>query len=81
MSERKLFEALTDVKTETDEFVLENEQVLNNENYFNRRIGAKIFTIFEDDHSFELTVEAGDYLKQLVVSEYMKEFNTGATKW
>lgn len=81
MSERKLFEALTDVKTETDEFVLENEQVLNNENYFNRKIGAKIFAIFEDDHSFDLTVEAGDYLKQLVVSEYMKEFNTGATKW
>lgn len=81
MSERKLFDALTDVKTETDEFVLENEQVLNNENYFNRKIGAKIFAIFEDDHSFELTVEAGDYLKQLVVSEYMKEFNTGATKW
>jgi type I restriction enzyme, R subunit len=80
MSERKLFEALTDVKAETDEFVLENEQVLNNENYFNRKIGAKIFAIFEDDHSFDLTVEAGDYLKQLVVSEYMKEFNTGATK-
>lgn len=80
-SERKLFDALMDIKSQTDSFILENEQVINHENYFIRKVGAKIFTVFEDAHEIELTIEAADYLQQLVTKEYIIEFNTGAPAW
>ncbi|CAI8707513.1 type I restriction enzyme, R subunit [Pseudomonas sp. IT-P171] len=80
-SERELFEALKDVKSQTDSLILDNEQIIRNESYFTRKVGSKIFSVFEDEHNFELTVAAGDYLQQLVTKEYTKEFNTGAATW
>lgn len=79
--ERKLFEALREVKDQADILILDNEQIIHNESYFTRKIGSKIFSVFEDNHKFELTIPAADYLQHLVANEYTKEFNTGAVTW
>ncbi|MBS3954528.1 MAG: type I restriction endonuclease subunit R [Methylomicrobium sp.] len=80
-SERNLFAALTDVKNSTDELVLKNTQVVENQDYFFRNVGAKVFAIFEDDHAMNLSIDAGDYLTNLVIAEYVNEFTTGNRAW
>lgn len=80
-SERKLFDALNDVKSQADNLILDNEQIVRNENYFTRKIGSKVFSVFEDDHRIQLAIAAGDYLQHLVVKEYINEFNAGAVTW
>jgi len=77
-TERHLFDALTGVKAQADEHVLQNIQLLNNESYFERMMQPIVIDEFQTRQRIKLTPEATRTINQLVVAEYMKEFSAGA---
>lgn len=80
-SERKIFEALTGVKQDADEQVLNNSQILDNESYFERQMMPLVINRFKGEQNIPLNADASRYINHLVVAEYLKEFNTGNTSW
>jgi type I restriction enzyme R subunit len=80
-NERKIFEALMGVKNDTDAQVLVNTQLLENENYFARLVMPSVIGRFVNEQSIPLNPASSNYINQLVVAEYMKEFNSGARQW
>ena len=80
-SERKIFEALTGVKQDADEQVLNNSQILDNESYFERQMMPLVIKRFKAEQNIQLNADASRYINHLVVAEYMKEFNTGSRTW
>jgi type I restriction enzyme, R subunit len=80
-NERKIFEALTGVKEDTDAQVLVNTQLLDNENYFARLVMPSVIKRFVNEQTLPLTPNSSNYINQLIVAEYIKEFNSGARQW
>lgn len=80
-NERKIFEALSGVKHDTDEQVLVNNQLVENESYFTRMVMPSVISRFVKEQEIKLNPTSSNYINQLVVAEYMKEFNSGARPW
>lgn len=84
-TERKLFNALFDVKEKADDHVLQNTQLLANEAYFERLMVPLVIGAFQTEQQIKLTPAATDTINRLVVAEYMHEFisgnRAGATSW
>lgn len=80
-TERKIFEALTGVKQDTDEQVLMNNQLVDNESYFARMVMPYVIGRFVNEQHIKLNPASSEYINRLVVAEYMKEFNSGARTW
>lgn len=78
--ERKIFEALSRIKEETDDQVLQNNGILKNESYFGTEVGRKIIKQF-GDQSIKLNPDSVKYINALVVREYMDEFNGRLNAW
>ena len=73
--ESQIFEALFTVKNEADNQVLQNQKILNNESYFNSMMIKLIIDQFINKNKIKLDVEASKYINNLIVKEYMNEFN------
>ena len=80
-TERKIFEALTGVKQDADEQVLQNTNILDNESYFERQMMPLVINRFLTEQKIKLNADASRYINRLVVAEYLKEFNTGERTW
>ncbi|MCY4329926.1 MAG: hypothetical protein OXC48_07610, partial [Endozoicomonadaceae bacterium] len=76
-TEEKISAALTGIKQNVDEQVLNNTHILNNESYFTKKIMPAVIQQFEAQ-GINLNLEILHYINKLVVTEYMKEFNNGA---
>jgi type I restriction enzyme R subunit len=74
LTERKICEVLLNVKMMADGFVLQNMQILNNEGYFSQEMKRFLKAQFREQ-SIDLDLEASRYINNLVVREYMNEFN------
>ena len=83
--ERRIFEALTGVKEQADEQVLQNTQLMENESYFDRMMMPLVIGQFQTRRNIPLNPESSRYINRLVVAEYMNEFasgrSTGAPAW
>lgn len=77
--ERRIFEALSGVKTLADEQVLQNTQLLDNESYFGRMMMPLVIDQFKTQQKINLNPDTSRYINQLVVAEYMNEFASGRT--
>jgi type I restriction enzyme, R subunit len=80
-NERKIFAALTGVKYDTDAQVLVNNQLVDNESYFTRMVMPSVISRFVKEQEIKLNPTSSNYINQMVVAEYMKEFNSGARPW
>lgn len=78
--ESLIFEALKGIKNRADEQVLRNNQLLNNEGYFDRMMMGYIVDQFQTKNGINLTPDSTKYINKLVVNEYIKEFN-GDAEW
>lgn len=76
-TERRLFEALTGVKQQADEQVLQNTQLLDNESYFERMMMPLVIDAFQNRQKIQLDPDASHAINRLVVNEYMNEFIAG----
>jgi type I restriction enzyme R subunit len=80
LTERKIFAALTAIKQLTDDQVLNNQQLLNNESYFERSVLPNTIKQFKVEQKINLNPAAAKQINQLLVREYLNEFN-GRTSW
>jgi type I restriction enzyme R subunit len=80
-SERKIFEALSGVKQDADEQVLQNTQMLNNESFFERTLMPIVINRFMKQQDIKLNPDTSHYINHLLVAEYLNEFNSGARAW
>jgi type I restriction enzyme R subunit len=84
-TKRHLFEALTGVKQQADEQVLQNTQLLANEAFFERMMMPLVIGEFQTRHKIKLNPDTSHTINHLVVSEYMNEYasgnRTGARTW
>jgi type I restriction enzyme R subunit len=74
LNERKICEALLGIKVSADGFVLQNTKILNNEVYFSKEMVRLLIGQFTEQ-KIELNAETSNYINNLVVKEYMNEFN------
>ena len=74
-SERRIFEALTGVKQDADEQVLQNTQILDNEGYFGKQMMPLVINRFMAEQKIKLNPDVSKYINRLVVTEYLNEFN------
>ncbi len=79
-TERRIFEALTGVKQQADEQVLQNTQLLANESYFERMMMPMVIGEFHTRRNIKLNPDASRMINRLVVTEYMNEFISGNRK-
>ena len=79
-TERRIFEALTGVKQQADEQVLQNTQLLANESYFERMMMPMVIAEFQTRRNIKLNPDASRTINRLVVTEYMNEFISGNRK-
>lgn len=77
-TERRLFEALSGIKAQADEQVLQNTQLLNHESYFEKMMQPIVIGEFNTPPRIQLTPEVARTINQLVVNEYMNEFSAGS---
>jgi type I restriction enzyme R subunit len=66
-------QALLDIKRKTDEKILHQHALLNNEPYFSQYVQPLVFNCFENNE-MKLDAAAGQQINGLIVSEYIKEF-------
>jgi type I restriction enzyme R subunit len=75
----QIFQALSGTKVQADDKVLQNTQLLGNETYFENMMMPLVINQFQENKITSLNAEAYQYINQLVVQEYLKEFNGGST--
>ena len=73
-SESKLFDALNGLKIAVDNKIQQNSKMLDNENFIKQMIPPLIFDEFEDKQGIELEIESVEMINQLIVKEYMNEY-------
>ncbi len=76
-SKLRIFDALSGVKRQADDQVLQNTQLLANESYFERMMIPLVIGEFQTRQKINLNPEASHTINRLVVSEYMNEFHSG----
>ncbi|BBJ22394.1 type I restriction-modification system endonuclease [Candidatus Nitrotoga sp. AM1P] len=76
-TERSLCDALSGVKQQADEQVLQNTQLLANESYFERMMMPLVIGEFQTHKKIKLDPDAAHTINHLVVAEYMNEFASG----
>ncbi|ODU04120.1 type I restriction endonuclease [Thiobacillus sp. 65-1402] len=76
-TERRIFEALSGVKQQADDQVLQNTQLLTNESYFERMMMPLVIGEFQTRQKIKLNPDASRTINRLVVTEYMNEFASG----
>ena len=79
VTERHIFQALNNIKNRTDEQVLNNQQIMLNNGYFERTVMPNTIREFKAE-DIQLNVETAKYINNLLVREYLNEFN-GDTPW
>jgi type I restriction enzyme R subunit len=77
-TERSLCDALSGVKQQADDQVLQNTQLLTNESYFERMMMPLVIDEFQTRQKIKLNPDASHTINQLVVAEYMNEFIAGS---
>jgi type I restriction enzyme, R subunit len=73
-TERKLHEALLEVKHITDERLLQDKNVLRNEEYFKNELMTYVIQQFIDKSRIKLDVKTTDQINQLIVNEYYNDY-------
>ncbi|MEJ7591566.1 MAG: hypothetical protein WKF77_08455 [Planctomycetaceae bacterium] len=74
-NERKLFDALSALKTEADKCIAQNSRVLGNEAFAKAEMARLIIEQFNNNHHIPLTPENTQFINNLVIKEYLAEFH------
>lgn len=73
--ESKLHQALMAVKENADLQILQNHHILDNEGYLNRMMIKLVIDQFTKENKIQLNAETSKFINNLVVQEYVNEFN------
>ena len=70
----KICEALQDIKKQADDNVLNNSNIVKNDGFFKRMIKQLVSLIF-DEKEINIDTNTTDSINNLIVDEYLKEYN------
>lgn len=73
-SEAKLFDVLSGLKTEVDNHILQNSNMLENESFVEKMILRLVIDQIKNKHQMPLDAATSKRINQLIVKEYMNEF-------
>ncbi len=76
-NERKIYDALSGVKINADNLMLQNSKIINNESYFSQTMTRLLIEQFSKKQQIKLNGEMSSYINKLIIKEYDNEFNTG----
>jgi len=74
-SESKLFDALKGLKTEVDKQIEQNSNMLENENFVEKMMLRLVIEQFKNKQHIPLTTQSTKRINNLIVKEYMNEYN------
>jgi type I restriction enzyme R subunit len=74
-SESKLCEALKSLKTELDNIILQNSNMMNNENYITRMMEKIVIEQLMKKHHLQLNATQTKNINSIMVKEYINEFH------
>lgn len=77
--ESEICETLLDIKTQTDDKVLINTKILDNESYFEKLLMQLVMGSF-DKTKIDLDPESAKYINSLLAKEYINEYQ-GIQRW
>lgn len=73
--EIQLYEALMNIKYQTDEQLLNNRNILDNEAFFNRYLLNLVATEFIKKQNIKLDINTTKSINTLIAGEYLQEYN------
>lgn len=74
VSDRLLFDSVSNIKAHADDRVLKNQELLTNEPYFTKEMAPFVITEFIKRQKLSLASADVKYINQLIVQEYLQEF-------
>ena len=74
-NERKLFEALKGLKTEVDNEILQNSNILENESYVERMMMRLVINQFKNKQNININATDVKRINNILVKEYINEYN------
>jgi len=74
-SESKLFAALSGLKAQVDEQILNNSKMLDNESFVEKMIVSRVIDEFKNKQHFPIDPATAKWINTMVVKEYMNEYN------
>ncbi|MFZ1323496.1 MAG: HsdR family type I site-specific deoxyribonuclease [Ignavibacteria bacterium] len=77
--ESEINKILMEIKNQTDEKILNNENMLSNEEFFSKDIIRTILNSFEN-RKIDIELESADYIKNRLVNDYLNEYK-GVNTW
>ena len=75
IDEPKLFNAINDLKKNTDIKIIENSNVLENENFVETMMSRIIYDTLKDKHNLNIDKESTEYINRIIRKEYINEYN------
>lgn len=75
VSDRQLNEALISVKEAMDDYILNNSKLMQNESYFDAGVIQLVLKVMKTNHSIDLDLDTAKHIKNLIVTEYLNEYN------
>ena len=75
--EMKICEALQDIKQQVDDNVLNNNNIVKSDGFFKRMMKQLVSLIF-DKKEIKIDTATTDSINNLIVDEYLKEYNGDA---
>lgn len=75
LKEMQLFEALQTIKHYTDDQVLKNKQVVENEAYFTQWLLALVVRELRENKKMKLDYDTTASINNLIVNEYLQQYN------
>ncbi len=73
-SETKLFEALSGLKKEIDQQILQNSKMLDNESFVEKMILRLVVDQFKNKHNIAIDAATSKRINGMIVKEYMDEY-------
>ena len=75
LKQSQLYEALLKVKEQTDEQILHNSNIIDNDAYFKKYLMTLVINEFKNNSNVKVDFETTKQINQLIVAEYQQQYN------
>lgn len=75
LKQSQLYDALLKVKEQTDEQILHNSNIIDNDAYFKKYLMTLVINEFKNNSDVKVDFETTKQINQLIVAEYQQQYN------
>ena len=77
IDEIDLFNTLNDLKNNTDNKIISNSNILENESFIETMLSRMVYDTFKENHNVDINIPNTEYISRFIKNEYINEFNGG----